>query len=86
MGCADAEFTARPQADFVVNTVPLPHLCVGDFPAAVCLELASPPYGFEPGSIGSAVLDGAALPGRYAPESAAQAILDTIYEMLEEDI
>ena len=86
MGCADADFTARPEADFVVNTVPLPHLSAEEFPAAVCLELASPPYGFEPGSIGSAVLDGAALPGRYAPESAAEAIRDTIYNILEEDI
>lgn len=83
MGCGDEDFSARPEADYVVNTVPAPHLAAEDFPGAVCLELASPPYGFEPGSIGDLVLDGAALPGKYAPDSAAEAIRDTIYNILE---
>ena len=86
LGCADADFSARPEADYVLNTVPLPHLSAEEFPGCICLELASPPYGFEPGSIGSAVMDGAALPGRYAPRSAAEAIRDTIYNILEEEI
>ncbi len=86
LGCETAPFSARPEADYVVNTVPHPHLAAGEFPGKVCLELASPPYGFEPGSIGLSVLDGSALPGKYAPDSAAEAIRDTIYNILEGDL
>lgn len=83
LGCGDGDFSDRPEAEYVVNTVPHPHLRWDEFPGAVCLELASPPYGFEPGSIGLSVLDGSALPGKYAPDSAAEAIKDTIYNILE---
>lgn len=84
MGCAALPFSARPEADFVVNTVPHPHLFSAAFGKAVCLELASPPYGFELDELSGRVLLGSALPGKCAPESAAEAIRDTIYNILEE--
>lgn len=79
------ELSARPEADFVINTIPAPHVSAREFPGAVCLELASPPYGFPPREIGSAVMDGGALPGRYAPAAAAEIIRDTIYNMLDRE-
>lgn len=83
-GCAAIDFSAPPpQADFVLNTVPEPHLKAADFPGALCIELASPPYGFEAESLGKSVILGSALPGKTAPESAAEAIRDTIYNILE---
>lgn len=83
-GCTAMDFTAPPpEADFVLNTVPAPHLKASDFPGAVCIELASPPYGFEAETLGSTAILGSALPGKTAPASAAEAIRDTIYNILE---
>lgn len=79
MGCAGLDFSARPRADFVVNTVPAQHVSANHFPGAKCIELASPPYGFELEELGRAVILGSALPGKTAPESAAEAIRDTVY-------
>lgn len=76
------ELWERPQADFVINTIPAPHVSAGEFPGAVCMELASPPYGFKKDEAHGAVMDGGALPGRYAPAAAAEIIRDTIYNML----
>lgn len=83
MGCAGADFSARPQADFVVNTVPAKHVSARHFPGAMCIELASPPYGFGAEELGKSVLLGSALPGKTAPRAAAEAIRDTIYNILE---
>lgn len=83
MGCAVLPFSERTQADFVVNTVPHPHLCSALFGKAVCLELASPPYGFESDELGGRVILGSALPGKCAPEAAAEAVRDTIYNIME---
>lgn len=85
LGCAAAEFSARPPADFAVNTVPSPHISARELPGCLCLELASPPYGFPGEEIGSAVLDGSALPGRCTPLSAAAATADTILNIMEDE-
>lgn len=76
--------------DFVVNTVPaviFGRAQLEAFGDAQLLELASPPYGFDIAAaeeLGKQVVLGAALPSRFAPESAAQAIKDSILGYLEE--
>lgn len=76
--------------DAVVSTVPAPVfgkaelLAFGD---ARCLELASPPYGFDlaaAAELGKAVTLCPGLPGTYAPRAAAEALRDTIYSVLED--
>ena len=55
--------------------------------AATLIELASPPYGFDAEAaarLGLALTVASGLPGKTAPESAAAAIRDTIYHILEE--
>lgn len=76
----------RGQWDFVVNTVPA--VIFGaeeleDFGQAQLIELASPPYGFDMAAaeaLGKKVNIAAALPSRFAPQSAAEAIMEVILE------
>ncbi len=82
MGLEAAEFFRRGAADFVLNTVPLPHLEAAAFPGALCMELASPPYGFA--QLGGGVLLASGLPGKFSPESAGQLMARTILRILEE--
>lgn len=67
--------------DAVLNTVPAPVLR-GDFGAALLLELASAPGGWADET---PVLHAPGLPGRYAPEAAAQIMREAIYETLREE-
>ena len=63
----------------------LPELAA--FGDARLLELASPPYGFlfsAAQTLGKRVEICGGLPGKCAPEAAAQALRDTIYSILEE--
>ena len=85
-----AEAAAPAAWDAVVNTVPAAVfgkaelLAFGD---ARCLELASPPYGFDLGAaaeLGRTVTLCPGLPGKYAPRAAAEALRDTIYSVLED--
>lgn len=82
---------ALSQADFVFNTVPYPvlkpALLEALSPQAYLYELASAPYGF---SLAEAHHKGvkakleSGLPGRYAPQAAACAMLDVIERLLKE--
>lgn len=92
MGCAAMSLgeAAVPDWDFVVNTVPSPLFGgaeIAAFGEAKLVELASAPYGFDLASaeaLGKRVELASGLPARCAPEAAAAAIRDTIYNMLEE--
>lgn len=72
--------------DFVVNTVPVVIFkkeALSAFCGAKLIELASPPYGFdmeEAKELGIKIELASALPSRFAPESAAEAIRDAILE------
>ncbi len=75
------------------NTVPAPLLdteALAAFPAhAILLELASAPYGFdikkaEQRGLTAVLLPG--IPGKYAPESAAKALLGAVKRLTEGDI
>lgn len=76
--------------DYVANTVPhvlfdREKLAAMGKPAL--LELASAPYGFDMAAaeaLGLRVIRAPGLPGRIAPEAAAEAVMDTILNMLEE--
>lgn len=76
--------------DFVVNTVPSPIFGSSEierFGDAKLVELASAPYGIDLDAatdMGKSVTLAPGLPAVCAPESAAEAIRDTIYNMLEE--
>ena len=76
--------------DAVVNTVPATLFGaaeLADFGDARLIELASPPYGFDPAAaaaLGKPIVLASGLPGKTAPVSAAAAIRDTIYAMMEE--
>ena len=91
MGFAAMEPGCAPWAgvwDFVVNTVPAV-IFGGEELAALgkarLLELASPPGGFDAAALppGVEVIRAPGLPARCAPLAAAEAIRDTIYNMLE---
>lgn len=93
MGCravclSDAALSGG--CDFIVSTIPETVLGEDFLKAAggaLLIELASPPYGFDIGAserLGKSVVIASGLPGKTAPESAARAIRDTIYAILEE--
>lgn len=65
--------------DAVVNTVPAPVLS-GDYGGALCIDLASAPGGWEPGT---AVLKAPGLPGTYAPRAAASVMAEAVYRVME---
>lgn len=88
LGAADTRELERilPRFSCVVNTVPSPVLsgerlaCLSK--GALVVELASKPGGVDPDtakSLGVRVVNAGGLPGKTAPESAAEAIVDTIY-------
>ena len=94
LGCRALDMNA-PQAlgcfDAVVNTIPCPLfrapqlLAFGD---ALLLELASPPYGFDPDAarmLGKRLILAPGLPAATAPEAAAEALRDCLYGMMEEE-
>lgn len=89
---ATAEIAALTRGrDAVVNTVPariISREALENMPKpAVLIDLASMPGGFgmgEASELGLRALRAASLPGRCAPESAAAAIRDTIYNILRE--
>lgn len=74
--------------DAVINTAPaqvIPDLTAFKS-SCMLLELASAPGGIDPAEAGAAGLDLAvlrALPGRYAPESAAQAMHSAVSDILK---
>ena len=76
--------------DAVVNTVPAQLLCAAElegFGNARCIELASPPYGFDfeaAEALGKRIELASGLPGKTAPAAAAAAVRDAIYGILEE--
>lgn len=82
--------TVLPHCDWVINTVPAPILdqrLLSLLPrGAVLTELASAPGGFDElraRAMGITVIMGRGLPGRYAPQTAADSMAETIYEELE---
>ena len=76
--------------DIIVNTVPATVFTaarLAETGDAMLLELASAPYGFDmtaAKSLGKAVLAASGLPGKCAAVSAAEAIKDSVYQLLEE--
>jgi len=84
------EHAAAPGYDFVVNTVPAAIFGTSEFIAfgdAALIELASPPYGFDPTAAkeaGREVFLASGLPGKYAPDAAAAAVRGAIYAIAEE--
>lgn len=92
MGCEalTLESAAREGFDYVINTVPASvfgEVEIARFGEAKLIELASPPYGFDfvaAERSGRDITLASGLPGRCAPLAAAEAIRDTIYNMLEE--
>lgn len=79
-----------PRFRLVINTIParvLDDQLLSRLPTGARLvELASKPGGFDPAaaeSLGLTVIPGGGLPGTLAPESAADAIADTIYSIIE---
>ena len=93
MSCQALDLKKRPGLggfDYAVNTIPAPIFgeeALGALAPAELIELASPPYGFDAGAaarLGLKLTVASGLPGKTAPESAAAAIRDTIYHILEE--
>ena len=76
--------------DFVLNTVPAPVLGRRELERvgrAILVELASAPYGIDRSAaeeLGLRLIMASGLPALTAPESAAEAIKDSIYNILEE--
>ena len=77
--------------DLVLNTIPSPVLGRTELAAlpkgALVIDLASRPGGVDwdaAAGLGVQTVHALALPGKVAPVSAAQAIKETIYSMLEE--
>ena len=76
--------------DAVVNTVPVPIWgaeALAGFGDALLVELASPPYGFDPAAaraLGRRIVPASGLPGKTSPESAAAVLEKTILAILEE--
>ena len=91
MGCAAVclEATAG-DWDYVVNTVPyvlFDREKLAAMGKPTLLELASAPGGFDLAGaeeLGLRLISAPGLPGKTAPESAAEAVMDTIFNMLEE--
>ena len=92
-GCAalPLEEAPGPGYDAVVNTVPatvFSGAALDAFGAETkLLELASPPYGFDFAAAearGRNIILAPGLPGKTAPETAAEALRDTIYAILKE--
>lgn len=77
--------------DVIFNTVPT-HVLTAAVLArqtrdTVIIELASPPGGVDleaAGRLQISVLDGASIPGRFSPKTAAEYVKETIYHMMEE--
>lgn len=75
--------------DAVVNTVPAQILdaeALRSFGAARCIELASPPYGFDLAAaeaLGTQIELASGLPGKTAPAAATAAVRDAIYAIME---
>lgn len=92
LGCRAVPIELAPETgyDFAVNTVPSPIFgadAIRAFGSAQCIELASPPYGFDltaARDVGTEVILASGLPGKYAPDDAAAAVRDSIYAILEE--
>lgn len=76
-----------PRCRILVNTIPSRVLTDAQLrllpDSALLFELASGSGGFHPGDSGLNVIACGGLPGKYAPQSAADAIVETIYELLE---
>ena len=77
--------------DLIFNTAPALVLDAGRLAElrknCVVLELASPPGGVDldaAGRLGRRVISAAGLPGKVAPITAAAAIRDSVYHILEE--
>ena len=93
MNCRSLDLKKCPDLggfDYAVNTIPVPIFgedALKTLAPAELIELASPPYGFDAGAaarLGLTLTVASGLPGKTAPESAAAAIRDTIYHILEE--
>ena len=93
MNCRSLDLKKRPALsgfDYAVNTIPAPIFgedALKDLAPAKLIELASPPYGFDAEAaarLGLTLTVASGLPGKTAPASAAAAIRDTIYHILEE--
>ena len=75
--------------DAVVNTVPEGVFGASELEAfgdARCIELASPPYGFDldaAAELGKHIELASGLPGKTAPAAAAEAVRDAIYAIME---
>lgn len=91
MGCKALKFGESSEGfDFVLNTVPA--VVFGEeelrgFGDASLIELASAPGGFceeSAARLSKNIINGRGLPGRWAEDSAAEAIRDTIKNILEE--
>ena len=92
-GCVAVTLEDAPRGagyDAVVNTVPAVLFGaeeIAAFGGAALIELASPPYGFDLAAaeeMGKRVLAASGLPGKCAPESAAEAVKATVYAILSE--
>ena len=91
MGCAAVGLEATAgDWDYVVNTVPyvlFDREKLAAMGKPTLLELASAPGGFDcagADALGLRLISAPGLPGKTAPESAAEAVMDTIFNMLEE--
>lgn len=92
-GCGAVTIEDAPRGagyDAVVNTVPAVVFGaeeIAAFGGAALFELASPPYGFDRAAaeeLGKRVVLASGLPGKCAPESAAEAVKTTVYAILSE--
>lgn len=76
-----------PHCRLLVNTIPaqvLTPMQLSLLPSdALLFELASKPGGFHQAASARTVIDCGGLPGKYAPQSAADAIAETIYHCLK---
>ena len=78
--------------DFAINTIPAAIFGPAELEClrpARLYELASAPYGFDADAaarLGMSLTRAPGLPGKCAPESAAEAVRDSIYAILEESI
>ena len=83
---------ALPGCGIVINTVPAPMLTAarvaGMKPDALILDLASAPGGtdFEAArAFGIRALTAPGLPGKWSPQTAAEAVRDAVYNILEDE-
>lgn len=92
--CADArDFSdILTDCDIVINTVPAPMLTAARIaelgPQALILDLASAPGGtdFEAArAFGIRALTAPGLPGKWSPQTAAEIVLDAVYNILEDE-